>query len=111
MDADKKARLEAAGYRVGTVAEFLGLTPEDEAVIEQRLAAEKARLALAKLVKESRGSMTQAELAKRIKTSQPRVAKIEAGEPNVSIDLLVRAAIGAGADLKRIGQVLIQAGS
>jgi len=38
MDERRKKRLEAAGWRVGTVTEFLGLTPEDEEYINIRLA-------------------------------------------------------------------------
>jgi hypothetical protein len=109
MVARKKASLEAKGWTVGDASGFLGLTPEDEAAIAQRRAEDQARAALAKLVKQSRGTMTQVELARRIKTSQPRVAKIEAGEHYVSIGLLVRAAIGAGANLEAIGRSLISA--
>jgi hypothetical protein len=36
MSAEKKQILEAAGWKVGTVAEFLGLSPEEEAIIESR---------------------------------------------------------------------------
>lgn len=109
MNTAKRSELEAKGWKIGTAAEFLGLTPEDEAAIERRRAMDRARTALAKLVKESRGTMTQAELARRIKTSQPRIAKVEAGESNVSLDLLIRAAIGAGASLDTIGRTLIRA--
>jgi hypothetical protein len=109
MNAEKKARLEAAGYKFTTTTNWLDLTPEDEAEIESRLATDRARRALAALVKESRGPMTQTELAKRIKTTQPRIAKIESASPNVSIEQLMRAAIGAGADLKRIGKALVKA--
>lgn len=37
MRADKRSRLEAKGWRVGTVEEFLGLTPEEAALVEIRL--------------------------------------------------------------------------
>jgi DNA-binding XRE family transcriptional regulator len=101
---------KAAGWRTGTVTEFLELTPEDEAVIEARLVAHRARKALAALVKESRGTMTQAELAKRMNTTQPRIAKIEKASDNVSLDQYFGAAQAAGADLKKIGKVLVKAG-
>jgi hypothetical protein len=38
MDPNKRARLEAHGWKVGTVAEFLDLTPEETALIEMKLA-------------------------------------------------------------------------
>ena len=34
MTEEKKKRLEAAGFQVGTVAEFLNLTPEEKEKIE-----------------------------------------------------------------------------
>lgn len=70
----------------------------------------RARASLAQLVRETRTpKMTQADLVKCIKTSQPRIAKAEAGESNVSIHLLVRAALGAGARLDEIGKALVSA--
>lgn len=35
--SNKKQRLQAAGWRVGSVSDFLGLTPEEEAYIEGKL--------------------------------------------------------------------------
>ncbi len=37
MDKQKKELLEAAGWKIGTVAEFLELTPEDAEVVEMKL--------------------------------------------------------------------------
>ena len=37
MDKAKKARLAKKGWKVGTVTEFLGLTPEESAYIEIKL--------------------------------------------------------------------------
>src|SRR5688572_28852574 len=92
MDAAEKERLEKLGFRVGTVAEFLELTPAEEALIEMKLALgdELRRL------RNERG-LTQAALAEAIRSSQSRVAKMEAGDPGVSLDLLVRTMMEAGA--------------
>ena len=38
MDAAKRERLEEAGFRVGTVADFLGLTPEEAEMVERKVA-------------------------------------------------------------------------
>ncbi|BDA69889.1 hypothetical protein RIVM261_068660 [Rivularia sp. IAM M-261] len=38
MDENKKERLEAKGWKVGGVEEFLSLTPEENALIEIKLA-------------------------------------------------------------------------
>jgi ribosome-binding protein aMBF1 (putative translation factor) len=91
MTPEKKKRLEAAGWRVGTASEFLGLTDEEAALIE-------LKLDLARAVKAERmhRQMTQEELGERLGSSQSRVAKMEAGDPSVSIDLLVRALLRLG---------------
>jgi DNA-binding XRE family transcriptional regulator len=91
MKADKQKKLAKAGWRVSTVAEFLKLTPAEEAYIEMKLA-------LSRELAEARRShrLTQAKLAALLKTSQPRVAMMEKGDPSVSLDLLVRALLALG---------------
>jgi DNA-binding XRE family transcriptional regulator len=92
MKPVKRKRLEAAGWRVGTVGEFLGLTDEEEALIELKL-----DLARAVKTERIRRHLTQEELGKVLGSSQSRVAKMEAGDPTVSIDLLVRSLLRLGA--------------
>jgi hypothetical protein len=100
MDKAKRERLEAEGWKVGSVAEFLELTPEEVALIE-------IKLALSRSLRERREKqMTQAELAKRIESSQPRIAKAEGGDKSVSIDLLLRAILATGATPKDIGRII-----
>jgi transcriptional regulator with XRE-family HTH domain len=100
MEQAKKERLEAKGWKIGTVAEFLELTPEETALIE-------IKLALSRNLKERRQKlMTQAELADRIHSSQPRIAKAENGDASVSIELLIRAMLAIGATPQEIGQVI-----
>lgn len=86
MNAKKLKKLRAMGGAVTTVQDFLGLTNEDMAVIE-------ARLALAKAIRERReeAGLTQAALAKSLGSSQARVAKMEGGDPQASLDSMVRA--------------------
>ena len=86
MDEAKRKRLEAGGWKVGTVEEFLGLTPEESAYIELKIALTNAL----KFYRQSKQT-TQKQLAKFIGSSQSRVAKMEAGDPSVSVDLLVKA--------------------
>lgn len=95
MDAKKTRKLKRVGGRVTTVKDFLGLSEEDMAVIE-------ARITLAKAVKQRRlqAGMTQAELAKLIQSSQARVAKMEGGDPQASIESLIRALAAAGSRVK-----------
>ena len=92
MDARKRKKLEAAGWRVGSADEFLGLTPEEVALID-------LKLSLASLVRSvrQRSGLSQQTLAARLGSSQSRVAKLEAGDTSVSLDLLVKAALAAGA--------------
>lgn len=100
MLASKSAKLKARGWKKGTAAEFLGLTPEEEVYIELRL-----RLSRGLRARRRRAKCTQAQLAEAIGSSQSRVAKMEAGDPTVSVDLMVRSLLALGAsdrDLARI---------
>ena len=101
MDKAKRKRLEAKGWRVGTAAEFLGLSAEESAYIE-------LKVALGGKLKElrNRKRLSQVELAKRIGSSQSRVAKIEAADPSVSLDLLVRSLIALGATRKDLARAI-----
>jgi DNA-binding XRE family transcriptional regulator len=92
MDAKKKERLEARGWKVGSADEFLGLAPEEAAYIEIRLA-----LATQLRTRRQEQHLTQVEMARRIGSSQSRVAKMEVGDPSVSLDLIVRSLLALGA--------------
>lgn len=92
MRESKRRRLEAKGWRIGSAPEFLGLSAEEEAFIEVRL-----RLAASLRRHRVRRHLTQAEAARLLQSSQSRIAKMEAGDPSVSLDLLVRCLIGLGA--------------
>jgi len=91
MKPEKRKRLEAAGWRVGTAREFLALTEEEAALIELKL-----DLARAVKAERIRHQMTQGELSERLGSSQSRVAKMEGGDPSVSIDLLIRTLLRLG---------------
>jgi DNA-binding XRE family transcriptional regulator len=92
MRAAKQKRLETAGWRVGSVDEFLGLDDVESQYVE-------IKVSLARLLRSTRmrRRLTQFELAERIGSSQSRVAKLEAGDPSVSVDLLVRSLLAVGA--------------
>lgn len=103
MDKAKREKLEANGWHVGTVADFLELTPEETALIE-------IKLALSRILRQRRQArMTQAELAEKIHSSQPRIAKAEGGDSSVSLELLVRAMLATGATPNDIGQAIASA--
>lgn len=101
MKTSKHKRLEAGGWRVGSASDFLRLTEAEEALIAMKLA-------LAENLKERRKKrkLTQTQLGKRIGTSQSRVAKMEAADKSVSVDLLVRSLLSVGASRREIGAVV-----
>ncbi len=101
MKASKRKRLEAKGWRLTSAEEFLGLTREEVALVEMKIA-----LADAVKMQRTKAHLSQIELAARMKSSQSRVAKIEAGDPSVSLDLLVRAVLSAGATKKEVARAL-----
>ena len=93
MDAKRRKKLEAEGWKVGSAEEFLDLTPEESALID-------LKLSLGMLVRSARqrARLSQARLAGKLHSSQSRVAKLEAGDASVSLDLIVKAAFAAGAN-------------
>jgi ribosome-binding protein aMBF1 (putative translation factor) len=101
MKKTKRIRLEARGWRVGSAKDFLGLRPEEAALVETRLTLSRALRA-----KREALHLTQSELARRLKSSQSRVAKMEAGDKTVSVDLLVKALFSLGARPKDVGRAL-----
>lgn len=101
MRAGKRKKLEAKGWTVGSVTEFLDLTPEEAAFIEMKLQ-------LARAVRNQRRlqNLTQTQLARRIESSQSRVAKIEAGDPSVALDLVFRALFALGLSKRDLAKIL-----
>jgi predicted XRE-type DNA-binding protein len=92
MDPIKRQKIEAAGGKIVTVAEFLDLSPEEMEMIEIRLSLSKS---LKKLRQQEQ--LSQQKLADNINSSQSRVAKMEAASPSVSIDLLIKSLLSLGA--------------
>ena len=101
MKPEKRKRLEAAGWKVASVREFLDLTDEETALIELKL-----DLARAVKAERMRRKLTQDELGRMLGSSQSRVAKIEVGDPSVSIDLLVRSLLRMGATRRDLARHL-----
>lgn len=101
MKSPKKKSLEAKGWKIGSSREFLGLSSEEAAYVE-------LKLALSKNLQETRKekNLTQEDLARILKSSQSRIAKMEAGDPTVSLDLLVRSLLALGASRKALSRIL-----
>jgi len=101
MDRAKQKRLEAAGWRVGTTAEFLDLKPEEATFVELKLALADTLRSIRR-----RNGWTQTQLAKRLGSSQSRVAKMEAADQTVSLDLLVKSLLKTGASPGDLGRAI-----
>ena len=104
MDACKRQRLKAAGWQVGTVADFLELSPAESEMVEFKLALSRKFKGLRESQK-----LSQKALAKKMQSSQSRVAKIEAGDSSVTIDLIVRGLFTMGATCREIAEVMLNA--
>jgi len=102
MRDGKRKRLEAKGWKVGTAREFLGLSADEEAYVELRL-----RLAEGLKQRRRRRNLTQTEFARVVRSSQSRVAKMEAGDPTVSLDLLIRSLFALGASGRDIAALIL----
>src|SRR6266566_2584275 len=100
MKAAKRRRLEAVGWKETTVKEFLNLSEADAQYIETKLALSRRLRRL-----RERRHLTQTKAASLLKTSQSRLARMEAGDPSVSLDVLVRGLFALGAAWKEIAKV------
>ena len=101
----REKELEAAGWKLGSVAEFLGLDAVEQALVELRLGFGK-RLR----DRRTRSGLTQTQLAQRIGSSQSRVAKMEAADASVSLDLMIRALLALEAKPSEIAGAIDRAG-
>ena len=99
MKQAKRKRLKQAGWTIGNAEDFLELSKEETRFLE-------FKLALASCLRQRREeqNLTQNELAELLHSSQSRVAKMEAGDPSVSIDLLVKSLLALGVSKKELGR-------
>jgi len=101
MDQAKQRKLEAAGWKVGSAEEFLALQQEEADYIT-------LKMALGDSLRQTRArkNMTQSELAALLKSSQSRVAKMEAGDPSVSLDLQIRSLLSLGVSRETLARLI-----
>ena len=101
MRKSKLARLQTKGWKFGSAGDFLELSPEERAYVE-------LKLSLSDGIRELRNQtgITQTELAERLSSSQSRVAKIERGDPSVSVDLMVRSLLALGMSRRELGRLI-----
>ena len=106
MKAAKRKKLEASGWKVGSVANFLEMSDEEVAYIELKL-----KLANRLKVARTRCRLTHKEFARRIDSSQSRVAKMETGDRSVSLDLLIKSLLAIGVTSEDIGKAITNSSS
>jgi DNA-binding XRE family transcriptional regulator len=102
MNETKRKQLNAAGWTVGSADEFVGLTEAESAYVSMKLA-------VGRKIRELRvtNTMTQVELARLVRSSQSRIAKMESGDPSISLDLLVRTVLALGASRDQVARYLM----
>ena len=101
MDSKKKKKLAVRGWVVGDTSDFLQLTAEEARYIELKLALSESLKA-----ERLKQQVTQVELAKMIGSSQSRVAKMESGDPAVTVDLLLKALLTLGVTKKQLAKII-----
>jgi DNA-binding XRE family transcriptional regulator len=97
----REKRLRDAGWSVGDACDFLALTAAEAAIVEMKVA-----LATSLRRQRTARHVSQAALAKRIGSSQSRVAKMEAGDPSASLELLIRSLLATGAKKREIARLI-----
>jgi predicted transcriptional regulator len=101
MRKQKQKRLGAKGWKVGTVKQFLGLSDAEAAYIELKI-----KLAAGLRQRRQQKGLSQWDLAAKLQSSQSRVAKMEAGDPSVSLELLIRSLISLGTTERELSQII-----
>jgi DNA-binding XRE family transcriptional regulator len=101
MNRAKKEKLTKAGWKSGSAAQFLHLTAEEELYVEL-----KASLSQRLRQQRRKSHLTQQELARLVRSSQSRIAKMERGDPSVSIDLLIKSLLALGTTRREIAKAI-----
>ena len=102
MREHKRKRLKARGWKIGSVKDFLGLNDQEAAFIELKL-----RMASSLRELRKRRRLTQIDLARALRSSQSRIAKMETGDPSVSLDLLVRSLLALGTSARQLSRIIL----
>ena len=100
--ATRLERLHREGWVSGDASDFLEMPREEIEILD-------LRRSLANGIRQTRKSnkMTQSQLAIRIKSSQSRIAKMEAGDPSVSVDLMVKCLFSLGVNKNELARFIL----
>jgi DNA-binding XRE family transcriptional regulator len=101
MKKSKKEKLQKLGYIVTDTKEYLGLSDEEMALIDLKIQLMNKLRVIRK-----KAGVTQKELAKIMQTSQSRIAMLEGGSSDVSLDLVCKALFALGISKKQIAKVI-----
>jgi DNA-binding XRE family transcriptional regulator len=101
MNESKKKRLVDKGWKIGSVEEFLQLSADEAAYVELRL-----KLSDSLRLQRQKKNLTQVQFAKLVKSSQSRIAKMEAGDSSISLDLLIRSLLALGASNRDLANII-----
>ena len=101
MDKKKLAKLEASGWKAGSAQDFLQLSDEEAAFVESKVALAQALKAF-----RAEQDLSQVEAAQLLRSSQSRVAKMEAADQTVTVDLILRSLFKLGATQKDVADAL-----
>ena len=102
MNKTKNEKLNKMGWKVGSASDFINLSAEEAAYVEL-----KASLSCYLHKKRIKKHWTQQQLAQKIKSSQSRVAKMEKGDPTVSIDLLIKSLLAMGSSKNELAKAMV----
>ncbi|KHD04750.1 hypothetical protein PN36_19090 [Candidatus Thiomargarita nelsonii] len=100
MDQDKQAKLASKGWKIGTVNEFLDLTPAEATYIE-------LRLALSENLKQRRTQLSSSQFAQLLNANPSQIEKLETGEASVSLDFLIRSLLTLGTTVKELADIMV----
>lgn len=101
MRKAKRERLERMGYKTTDTQKFLGLSDEEMSVID-------LKISLIQKLRDARkaAGVTQKQLAKLMKSSQSRVAMLESGSSDASLELICKALFVLGVSSKELGKTI-----
>lgn len=101
MKNSKKEKLKTAGWKIGSADDFLDLSKEESEFVQFKLILSSYLKA-----KRMHKKFSQIDLAKHIKSSQSRIAKMENGDPSVSVDLLIHSLFVLGTTRKELAKAI-----
>lgn len=102
MDKDKQAKLASKGWKIGTVNEFLELTPAEASYIELILALSENLMK-----RRTQKQLTPSQFAQLLNTNPSQIEKLETFDTSLSLDFLIRSLLTLGATVKELAEIMV----